>query len=129
MLSHFKKFVKKNEADIVLVIGVILVALISFGAGRLTAPQITKDPIIIQEPTASIIESLGHSQEMIGERTKKGRFVGSINSNIYHWPECPFAQRISSANQIWFESEEKAKKTGYKPCGNFQKFTPLDHRP
>jgi FtsZ-interacting cell division protein ZipA len=37
MISQLKDFFKKNEADIVLVIGVILIALLSFGGGWLMA--------------------------------------------------------------------------------------------
>jgi len=84
MLSYLKNFVKKNEADIVLVIGVILVALISFGAGRLTSFQADEEPILIQEPlTASIQQSL--EPEKAGESgqpepAEKGKFVGLFDT-------------------------------------------------
>lgn len=35
MISNFIQFFKQNEADIVLVIGIILISLISFGGGWL----------------------------------------------------------------------------------------------
>ena len=103
MLSYLKNFVKKNEADIVLVIGVILVALISFGAGRLTSFQADEEPILIQEPlTASIQQSL--EPEKAGESgqpepAEKGKFVGSIKSDKYHWPWSSSAKRIKPENQ------------------------------
>lgn len=44
MISQLKDFFKKNEADIVLVIGIILIALLSFGGGWLMASnQFLKD--------------------------------------------------------------------------------------
>ncbi len=43
-------------------------------------------------------------------------YVGSINSNVYHYPSCRYAQRIYSENEIWFSSVEDAKAHGYRPC-------------
>jgi hypothetical protein len=45
MLAEFLQFVKKNLADIILVIGVILISLLSFAAGYLAAKQQEKEPI------------------------------------------------------------------------------------
>lgn len=45
-----------------------------------------------------------------------GIYVGSINSNIYHYPDCRYAQRIKPENEIWFSSPEDAKAHGYRPC-------------
>lgn len=46
-----------------------------------------------------------------------GRFCGSSKSNKYHLPSCTWAQKISSANKVWFKTKEEAKKMGYQPCG------------
>ena len=118
MLSHLKQFVKEHESNITLTIGIILVALISFGAGRLTVPQTDKEPIIIQGPTASIKQSLTVEEEI----TEQGRFVGSVNSNKYHWPDCSWAKKIAPQNQIWFSSETEAQAVGYVRCGSFEKY-------
>lgn len=127
MLSNFKNFVKEHESDITLTIGIVLIALISFGTGRLTAPQTNKEPIIIQGPTASIEQSL--TEETNKETTEQGRFVGSINSNKYHWPDCPWAKKIAPQNQTWFPSEAEAQSAGYTRCNGFEKYIPLDYRP
>ncbi len=50
------------------------------------------------------------------QTTAVGPFLGSINSDVYHYPSCGHAQRIKSYNQIWFNSVEEAKAAGYKPC-------------
>lgn len=42
--------------------------------------------------------------------------VGSKNSDIYHLPDCPFAQRISESNRITFDSADEARWSGYRPC-------------
>lgn len=43
-------------------------------------------------------------------------YVGSINSNKYHYPDCQWAQKIKPDNEIWFSSQEEAEEAGYKPC-------------
>ena len=128
MLSNLKQFVKEHESDIILTIGIILIALISFGTGRLTAPETNKEPIVIEGPTASIEQSVSEvSQPTDKETTGQGKFVGSINSNKYHWPDCPSAKKITPENQIWFSSEQEAKDAGYVRCGNFEKYAPPDY--
>lgn len=45
-----------------------------------------------------------------------GKYVGSINSDVYHYPTCTYAQRIYPENLIWFSSPADAKAQGYRPC-------------
>lgn len=49
MIAKFKNFVKKNQKDIVLIIGVILVSLLSFALGYLTAKYQEKIPLQLEE--------------------------------------------------------------------------------
>lgn len=123
MLADLKRIVKNNESDIILTLGIILIALISFGAGQLTAPQPEIEPIVIQNPSASAIQAVKSDsvEDMAKEQEK---LVGSINSSKYHWPECPWAKKIAPENQIWFDSEAEAQAAGYTPCGNFEKYRP-----
>lgn len=46
-----------------------------------------------------------------------GKYVGSLESDKYHLPGCRFAEKITAENEIWFDTEEEAVATGYKPCG------------
>jgi len=48
MLAKIKEFVKKYQADIILVIGVILISLLSFAIGYIVAKQQEKEPIKIE---------------------------------------------------------------------------------
>ena len=124
MLSNLKQLVKKNTVNITLIVTIILVALISFGIGYLIASQIENQSIIIQNPSfnsASIQESLPKESKDV---LKQEKFIGSVNSNKYHWPDCPFAKRISEENQIWFSSEQEAQDAGYIRCGSFEKYAP-----
>ncbi|MBU1292260.1 hypothetical protein KKH07_02155 [Patescibacteria group bacterium] len=127
MLSYFKETVKKNESDILLTITIVLVALISFGAGLFIDFSEDNQSIVIQQPTASIQQSLAGTCESSSAKAtadKEGIFVGSVNSNKYHWPDCPSAKKIAEQNQIWFNSEQEAQNANYIRCSNFEKYTP-----
>ncbi|MEA2113633.1 MAG: Ada metal-binding domain-containing protein [Patescibacteria group bacterium] len=121
----FRRQFNKREPEIILTTGIILTALISFGIGRLSAPLANNEPIVIETPlTASIQKSFGAANQREKQKTAEGKFMGSVNGNKYHWPNCPHAKRISSENQVWFSSEKEAQAAGYKPCNNFGKYAP-----
>jgi len=44
------------------------------------------------------------------------RFVGSVNSNKYHYSWCEWAEQINPSNEIWFSSSADAGSHGYIPC-------------
>ncbi|GEM_PF-1628507 len=44
-------------------------------------------------------------------------FVGSKNSDKYHYCNCSMAKRIKLENIVCFKSVEDAKNQGYVPCG------------
>ncbi len=44
------------------------------------------------------------------------KYVGSKNSNKYHYPTCKWAKKISSKNLVTFKTAEEAVKAGYIPC-------------
>jgi len=55
MLAKIREFIKKNQEDIILVIGVILISLLSFALGFIIAKQQKKEPLRIKyEETNSI---------------------------------------------------------------------------
>jgi micrococcal nuclease len=49
--------------------------------------------------------------------SSSGKYIGSINSNKYHYPTCSSAKQILPKNLIWFTSAADAKSKGYSPCG------------
>jgi len=147
MISNFIKFFKKNEADIILVIGVILISLISFGGGWLlgtssnsTISESTKiEQIPPEELQASPTqpktsnqstqeEEISNQQQEIKIQQKEQeesttdktqqKFVASKNGSVYHYPWCPGAQQIKEENKIYFDSKEEAEKAGYRPAKN-----------
>lgn len=45
-------------------------------------------------------------------------YVGSRNSDKFHYRWCPGATHISTDNKIYFSNEEEALQSGYTPAGN-----------
>ena len=128
-LERIGNWIRRNQADIAIVLGFILVALIAFGAGRLTAPEIVRNPIIIDEPGAANIfgavsqasnngagEAVGVSAALTGQGAIEGLFAASRGGTKYHWPWCSYAKNIKPENQMWFDSETEAQTAGYSPC-------------
>ena len=44
------------------------------------------------------------------------KYVGSKNSNKYHYPDCKWAKKISAKNLVVFESAKDALAARYVPC-------------
>jgi len=44
------------------------------------------------------------------------KYVGSANSNKYHYPTWKWALRISPKNLVTFKTAQEALKVGYLPC-------------
>lgn len=134
--SLLKKFLKNKQADIVLFTGVILVALIGFGLGHLLAPEQQCEPLIIEDKTETDLSSqLLPATASVLQQTEdysnptQGMFVASRNSNKYHWPHCPYAQKIKPSNLIGFDSEAQAKQSGYSRCSKFPELSPANYKP
>jgi len=126
MLTNFKDIVKHKQqylSDIFLIFTIIFVALSSFGAGWLMAGQEGIEPITIKQ-VSSIEKSAINliNKEIKQEEIREKKLIGSINSNKYHHPDCPWAKKIASKNQIWFNSEEEAQEAGYIRGKNFEKY-------
>ncbi len=119
MLKSVKQYIQDRASDLFIILVIFLVALISFGVGRLTAPK--SEPILIKNLDKASVEDLTVPVQEQGtsETTDyQGKVLGSKNSDKYHLPNCPGAKQISEQNKIWFDSIADAEKAGYKPAGN-----------
>ena len=54
-LKELFQFLRKHQADIILVIGVILISLLSFAMGYILAKQQEKEPIRIEKRDTNIL--------------------------------------------------------------------------
>ena len=61
----------------------------------------TRETNIIQEETNVFKEEI---------------YVGSMNSDVYHYSDCKWAKNIKSDNEIWFENIGEAVDAGYRSC-------------
>lgn len=131
--AFFKDGVQKvrhavERQDIYMVLLIILVGGGSFGLGILSGKTKEKPLVRIENafPQETVGESLQQNEPQsasIGEEdivatTQQGTFVGSKNSDKYHYPWCPGAQRIKEENKVWFATREEAEAAGYTPAAN-----------
>lgn len=119
-------FWSKYEFKIVLILGFILVAVISFEAGFLRGKAIKDKPIVIEKTSS---ENQTCQQNTSGENSNNSElalqnsqnnkktclFVASKNSKKYHVPNCTWAKRIKAENLICFASRDEASQKGYQP--------------
>ncbi len=138
-IARIGDWVKKNQGDVAIVTGFILMAVISFGIGYLSAPGTTKNPIVIEEPqnfSASAGEVLdniagdtGNASETVKKQgSEKGLLVASKNGAKYYWPWSSWAKRIKPENEVWFNSETEAQKAGYSKSADFDEQAPAGYK-
>ena len=92
-----------------LVLVVLLVAVSSFGLGRLSATEASKSAISIGQATL--------------EAEPKGMAIGGLveasrTGTVYYFPWCGGATSIKPENQVWFKTEDAAKAAGYMAAKN-----------
>lgn len=63
---------------------------------------------------ASSGDSSGQGNNVPGHTT--GTYIGSTESNKFHYPTCRHAKKILPENTAWFVSREEAISYGYIPC-------------
>jgi len=88
---------------------VILVAVASFGLGRLSV-MIEAKPLVSVAEMASAVVATPIAQG--------GQYVASKTGQVYYFPWCAGALKITAANQRWFATEAAAQKAGYRPAKN-----------
>lgn len=113
----------------------ILVSIIAFTLGRISASQDKREPVRVinnsllptnsgevkgaTSPPSSLLSTspnLGEGSSASAEAS--GKVVGSKNGTKYHYPWCAGAKQISAKNLITFNSIEEARAKGYTPASN-----------
>ena len=46
----------------------------------------------------------------------QGPFVGSKESDVYHYPSCSYVSNIKEENKVWFTDAQDAVNHDYHPC-------------
>lgn len=88
---------------------VFLVALASFGLGRLSVLEAVRPPVSITQ-APSVAKPRGMYMG--------GQYVAARTGTVYYYPWCGGAQKITPENQVWFQNEAAARAAGYKPAKN-----------
>ena len=115
--EKIKGYLKESGKDLLLGLIVFLVALASFGLGRLSAVWPKSHAITIRqsEHTAnlSLGARVGGKESGLASTTRQkdlhGMYVASKNGTAYHFPWCPGAQKMKEGNKIWFQTKEEAE--------------------
>ena len=106
-LLRCKCLLEEGIADWGLYIVIILLAVSSFGLGRLSALEDAKPPVSIV-----MASPLAQPQGMY----PGGLYVASKTGKTYYFPWCAGGQDIAAEAQIWFKSEDAARNAGYAPA-------------
>ena len=93
---------------------VVLVAVIAFGLGRLSAAE-DRSPIRVVEAASSTLATDADRTHAV---TPGGAYVASRTGKAYYFPWCTAADKISEQNKVWFKTEADAKAAGYTPAKN-----------
>ncbi|MDP3057787.1 MAG: Ada metal-binding domain-containing protein [bacterium] len=114
--QKIKKFLIEKEDKIILLIGFILVAFLSFGAGKLSETYRPNTPIIFKNaPDCSTSLAKSETAANATDIAKtEGKIIGNKNSKIYHTPGSASYNKISPENRVYFNTEADAQKAGYR---------------
>jgi len=116
-------WVKTNNKELYLTAVIVLVAIISFGLGRLSKIREEKTPITIEnaKENAQIGESKPLSTSNVDKTNSSATskiFVASRNGKKYYYAWCESANVIKEQNRVWFSTQAEAEKSGYQPAAN-----------
>ena len=114
-------WVKNNNTELYWAAVIILVAVISFGLGRLSKIREEKTPITIEnvKENEETSESKPLLTSNVDNEIKTDKiFVASKNGKKYYYAWCESANVIKEQNRIWFATQAEAEKAGYQPAAN-----------
>ena len=99
---------------------IILVAILSFGIGRLSMIGKLREPIKIEYDEAIVTKpqtNTNQSATALNALNKEG-IVVSKNGSKYHYSHCAGAKQIKEENKITFDTKESAEAAGYTLASN-----------
>lgn len=116
ILTKIFKPCKVYEKDIIFTAIIVLIAVISFGLGRLSKIRENNVPLTIENLQQEAINPV-RDEISNGASTQK-IFVASKNGKKYHYVWCESASGIKEENKIFFATKEEALTAGYEPAAN-----------
>lgn len=79
---------------------------------KYVATQVTETT----KPAETVAETTAAETTSPETPAQSGAYVGSINSDVFHNPNCSYVKSILPENMIWFSSREDAIAQGKRPC-------------
>jgi len=70
-------------------------------------------PEKLEEPLEDVKDEVHVETYGAKETIKPGKYLASARGTVYHSPTCDWGKKITEPQ--WFDSEEEAKKKGFKP--------------
>jgi hypothetical protein len=83
---------------------------------KATNPDGIKPTDAVVNETSSLINPAEQTEKEVNLTAAEFSYVASNSSNIFHKPDCRWAQNISKENLIKYKSREEAIKAGKRPC-------------
>ncbi|MEN8252298.1 MAG: hypothetical protein ABFQ53_01835 [Patescibacteria group bacterium] len=107
----------EHERQILLLIGFLFIALISFTFGTAKGAKLTQEPIVVNKPMVEpVVIKEDCASDSLTETvlTKEDCvYVGSAKGEKYYPPSCSYAKKIAKENLRCFTSDEDAVNKGY----------------
>jgi tetratricopeptide (TPR) repeat protein len=89
--------------------------------GQRAEPTVFSDPWMNSQQRASATGHTYHgtrapssSNGVIGN--VGGNYLANLDTKVYHYPSCAWAQKILPENRIWFSDPNSARSAGYRAC-------------
>jgi hypothetical protein len=115
----FENVLDKNTFLLMLA---LLIAIISFGLGRLSGLETARKNVEIEFPkgqeASAFLGAFATTTPKAPVAKTSGTYLASKNGTKYYLPTCASSNRISIANRIWFDTKEEAESAGYSPAAN-----------
>ncbi len=141
LMQNLIEKIKLYRDQVFLIAAIMLIGLISFGLGRLSAKYqtvelnikstlvntaelnkiITDDSVknkTAVKKEATLAPAEGSDPVLAATPPPAQKIVGNKQSKIYHYDDCPGALKMRAENKIYFVSVLEAKNAGFRPAGN-----------
>ncbi|MBI5045889.1 MAG: hypothetical protein HZC14_02730 [Candidatus Niyogibacteria bacterium] len=115
-INKFKTALEERKNDLFTAAAIVLIAIIGFGLGRLSAIYERKTPVTVEylNDTGTTTNAMtSNKDENTGFSVNNTGIVASKNGSKYYPADCPAAARIKEENKIRFNSAKEAEAAGY----------------
>lgn len=124
MLSKIIQLIKFHQSDVVLAVCVIMLTIISFNLGKISAGKDSDSPVTItggqEVGTANIYKpsSGGRATKSVLRTDPTVIASSKSKTKYYHFTWCSGAKQISEKNKLTFPNESSAMAAGYTLASN-----------